>query len=123
VGFHTSPMTCVIDGQAHLVDEDEAVAGIAAGRGTYLALCGHLVHVAALVTSPGRPCPRCAFRLATRDTEAGGAAEPRPQHRKRRAKKRRRRGEAFGHHPAQVRDTAAPGGRDRPTDTKLRTAR
>lgn len=63
--FRSSPLTCTIDGLAHLVSDDAAAAGVAAGRGTYGALCGHTVHAAALVSSAGRPCPRCAAHFET----------------------------------------------------------
>lgn len=61
--FRTSPLTCTIDGLAHLVSDDAAAAGVAARRGTYAAVCGHTVHAAALVCSAGRPCPRCAVHF------------------------------------------------------------
>ena len=52
--------TCTIDGLDHLVSDDAAMLGIAARRGTYTAMCGHLIYVAALVSSAGPLCPRCA---------------------------------------------------------------
>jgi len=55
----TSSFTCTIDGLDHLVSDDAARLGIAARRGTYTAMCGHLVYVAALVSSAGPLCPRC----------------------------------------------------------------
>ena len=57
--FMTSSFTCTIDGLDHLVSADAARLGIAARRGTYTAMCGHLVYVAALVSSAGPLCPRC----------------------------------------------------------------
>lgn len=56
----TSSFTCAMDGFDHLVSDDAAMLGIAARRGTYTAMCGHLVYVAALVSSAGPLCPRCA---------------------------------------------------------------
>ncbi|HXT45893.1 MAG TPA: hypothetical protein VN748_17560 [Pseudonocardiaceae bacterium] len=56
----TSSFTCTMDGFDHLVSDDAATLGIAARRGTYTAMCGHLVYVAALVSSAGPLCPRCA---------------------------------------------------------------
>lgn len=55
------PITCWGDGLDHLVSDDAYAAGVAAGAGLYLALCGH--QVAAQSPSPapaGPPCPRCA---------------------------------------------------------------
>lgn len=57
--FHASPVTCTMDGLAHLISDDAAAAGITAGRGIYTALCGYSVHAAAMVSSAGQPCPRC----------------------------------------------------------------
>lgn len=61
MGSYTSSLTCTVDGLAHLVSDDAAAAGIVAGRGIYMALCGHTVHAAAMVSAIGRPCPRCAL--------------------------------------------------------------
>ena len=55
-----SSFTCTVDGLDHLVSDDAAARGIAARQGTYTAMCGHVVYVAALVTSAGPLCPRCA---------------------------------------------------------------
>jgi hypothetical protein len=55
-----SCFTCTLDGLDHLVSYDAATVGIAARRGTYTAMCGHLVYVAALASSAGPLCPRCA---------------------------------------------------------------
>ena len=55
----TSSFTCTMDGLDHLVSDDAAMLGIAARQGTYTAMCGHLVYVAALVSSAGPLCPRC----------------------------------------------------------------
>lgn len=82
--FRTSPLTCTIDGLAHLVSDDAAAAGVAAGRGTYAALCGHKIHAAALVSAAGRPCTRCASHFgvlrAAMDTMPG-TRRPRRAHR------------------------------------------
>jgi hypothetical protein len=53
-------LTCTVDGLDHLVSADAAAHGIAARQGTYTAMCGHLIYVAALVSSPGPLCSRCA---------------------------------------------------------------
>lgn len=53
-------LTCTADGLDHLISADAAAQGIAARQGTYTAICGHLIYVAALVSSPGPLCPRCA---------------------------------------------------------------
>jgi hypothetical protein len=61
--------TCVVDGLSHLVSDDAAALGVAVRRGTYTALCGHLVYAAALVSSAGPLCRRCthaAMMLACR---------------------------------------------------------
>jgi hypothetical protein len=55
-----SSFTCTVDGLDHLVSDDAAVRGIAARQGTYTAMCGHVVYVAALVSCAGPLCPRCA---------------------------------------------------------------
>ncbi len=55
-----SSFTCTVDGLDHLVSDDAAARGIAARQGTYTAMCGHVVYVAALVTSAGPLCPHCA---------------------------------------------------------------
>jgi hypothetical protein len=55
-----SSFTCTVDGLDHLVSDDAAARGIAARQGTYTAMCGHVVYVAALVTCAGPLCPRCA---------------------------------------------------------------
>jgi hypothetical protein len=61
--YAAASFTCTVDGLDHLVSDDAAARGIAARQGTYTAMCGHVVYVAALVTSAGPLCPRCA-RLA-----------------------------------------------------------
>jgi hypothetical protein len=55
-----SSFTCTMDGLDHLVSDDAAALGIAARRGTYTAMCGHVVYVAALASCSGPLCPRCA---------------------------------------------------------------
>lgn len=89
MGSYTSSLTCTIDGLAHLVSDDAAAAGIAAGRGIYTALCGHPVHAAAMVSATGRPCPRCALH-----TEAIGE----PVGRRRGGGGRTRLRRLLGHH-------------------------
>jgi len=73
--LHAAPLTCTLDGLAHVVSDDAAVAGIAAGRGTYTALCGHTVHAAAMICSAGRPCPRCTQQIQA-SIAAAAAREP-----------------------------------------------
>jgi hypothetical protein len=51
--------TCTVDKLNHFVSDDAAVLGLAAGRGTYGALCGHLIYTAALASSSGSLCPGC----------------------------------------------------------------
>lgn len=58
--YAASSFTCTVDGLDHLVSDDAAARGIAARQGTYTAMCGHVVYVAALVTCAGPLCPRCA---------------------------------------------------------------
>jgi len=55
-------LTCTADGLDHLVSADAAAHGIAARQGTYTAICGHLVYVAPLVSSPGPLCSRWPSR-------------------------------------------------------------
>jgi hypothetical protein len=110
VAFHASSVTCTVDGLAHLVSDDAAVAGIAAGRGVYAALCGHLVHAAAMVSSLGRPCPRCAasFTVTARHAELSvRSATGEPRRRIRSGRKRLRR--LLGRHPDPA-STQAPSG-------------
>ena len=76
IELHAAPLTCTLDGLAHVISADAAVAGITAGRGTYTALCGHTVYAAAMICSAGRPCPRCAQQLAA-SVAAPVAREPR----------------------------------------------
>jgi hypothetical protein len=66
--IRTAPLTCAVDGLAHAVSDEAAAAGIASRTGTYSALCGHMVHAAALICATGRPCPRCALQVQTRRT-------------------------------------------------------
>ena len=58
-GASSFTCTCTMDGIDHLVSDDAATLGIAARRGTYTAMCGHLVYVAALTSSAGPLCSRC----------------------------------------------------------------
>lgn len=88
MGSYMSSLTCTVDGLAHLVSDDAATAGIVARRGIYMALCGHTVHAAAMVSAIGRPCPRCALHV-----EALMAPQPR------RVGGRARLRRLFGHNP------------------------
>ena len=65
-------LTCTADGLDHLVSADAAAHGIAARQGTYTAICGHLVYVAALVSSPGPLCSRCAQSVTQVETAVTG---------------------------------------------------
>ncbi len=56
-------MTSTTDGRAHLLDEQATTAGLAAGHGEYIALCGRLVVAAALVSPPGPTCLDCETAL------------------------------------------------------------
>lgn len=52
-------LTSTADGRDHLISEQATAAGLAAGRGEYVALCGHLVMAAPLVVPPGPTCVDC----------------------------------------------------------------
>ena len=78
MGFLVSSLTCTVDGQAHLVSDDAAAEGVTAGRGTYAALCGHVVRVAAMASSAGPQCPRCT--LVADMVDPGSSAPPRRRH-------------------------------------------
>lgn len=78
MALYTSSLTCTVDGLAHLVSDDAAAEGVIARRGTYAALCGHMVHVAALVSSTGRPCQLCNQQVQS----GGAAARVEPQRRR-----------------------------------------
>jgi hypothetical protein len=67
-------LTCTVDGLDHLVSADAAAQGIAARQGTYTAMCGHLIYVAALVSSAGPLCSRCAQSV----TQVGAAVAGQP---------------------------------------------
>jgi hypothetical protein len=71
-GWRVAPLTCAVDGLAHVVSDEAAAAGIADRSGTYTALCGHRVHAAALICASGKPCPQCAQQV-----EASLASVPR----------------------------------------------
>lgn len=62
----TIPITCVRDGQAHDVTDDNLTAGQRTGE--YQAVCGYLVSAAALVAPIGRPCPECTAVSVTAAT-------------------------------------------------------
>jgi hypothetical protein len=112
-GFHALPLTCTIDGLAHLVSDDAAAAGVAAGRGTYTALCGHTVHAAALVSSAGRPCARCGLHLDALRAEAGVETSNR---------RFRRRGGGGGGRRGRLLSYQTTLARSQPDDTALSTA-
>ncbi|MGH3931370.1 MAG: hypothetical protein ACRDTF_15530 [Pseudonocardiaceae bacterium] len=56
-------MTSTGDGRDHLISEHAMTAGLAAGRGQYVALCGHLAMAAPLVIPPGPTCLDCQTAL------------------------------------------------------------
>jgi len=51
--------------QDHPVPLEEMEAGVAAGQGTYRAVCGHAVQVCAMVTPFGPRCLSCEELLTT----------------------------------------------------------
>lgn len=73
-GLYVSPVTCTVDGLAHLVTD----AALAAHRGTYIAICGHSVVAAPMVCPVGRSCERCAAQIeaAQRSVSARGRHRP-----------------------------------------------
>lgn len=84
MAFHASSLTCTVDGLAHLVSDEAAAAGVVARRGTYIALCGHTVHAAALASSLGRPCPLCDQQAQVGSESDKARSEPRRRRRGRR---------------------------------------
>ncbi|MPZ64871.1 MAG: hypothetical protein GEU83_04940 [Pseudonocardiaceae bacterium] len=73
--LYASPVTCTVDGLAHLVN-DAALA--AANRGTYTAMCGHSVVAAPMVSPIGRPCERCAAQSGAPQRPVSGRGRHRP---------------------------------------------
>ncbi len=61
--LYLSPVTCTIDGLAHLVTDAAMATALAAHQGTYQAVCGHSVRAAPMVCPIGRPCERCAAQI------------------------------------------------------------
>lgn len=59
----STTMTCAVDGRDHLISEQATQAGLTAGQGRYLAVCGHLTVGAAMVTPPGPTCFDCETAL------------------------------------------------------------
>lgn len=55
-------VTCVSDGQAHSVPDDE-LAGRSRLDGYYTAVCGHVVTAAPMEEPDGAPCAVCADRV------------------------------------------------------------
>lgn len=62
--LRTIPVTCVQDGQCHLVTDEQMAAGRHARGGRYQALCGHTVTPMPMIDPDGRPCPSCAVQVA-----------------------------------------------------------
>jgi hypothetical protein len=56
-------MTSTADGRNHLLSQQATTAGLVAGHGKYIALCGRLVVAASLVTPPGPTCLDCETAL------------------------------------------------------------
>ena len=56
-------MTSTADGRNHLLSQQATTAGLVAGHGEYIALCGRLVVAASLVTPPGPTCLDCETAL------------------------------------------------------------
>jgi hypothetical protein len=71
-GFTSRPITVTstADGRDHLINEQTTATGVAHGRGTYLAICGHLVIATPLAAPPGPTCWDCETALH-RTTIAG----------------------------------------------------
>jgi hypothetical protein len=57
------PVTSVIDGTDHAVDIDAMAAGILAGHGRYIAVCGIVIEPAAMSAPPMRQCLACQAAL------------------------------------------------------------
>ena len=76
-----SPLTCQLDGLAHLVTDEAAHAGRLA-RGTYRAVCGALVRATPMVVPAGPPCLVCEMLRSTRTSLRGGLDMPRRRHRR-----------------------------------------
>ncbi|MDQ4033810.1 MAG: hypothetical protein M3332_16840 [Actinomycetota bacterium] len=64
-------MTSFLDGRAHLLNEQATTAGLAAGHGEYIALCGRRVVAAALMAPPGPTCLNCETALHRATTTTG----------------------------------------------------
>ncbi|MGH4018816.1 MAG: hypothetical protein ACRDT0_06160 [Pseudonocardiaceae bacterium] len=64
-GSTTRPatMTSTADGRDHLISEHATTAGLGAGHGEYVALCGHLAVAAPLMIPPGPTCFDCETAL------------------------------------------------------------
>ncbi|HEU0088024.1 MAG TPA: hypothetical protein VFQ77_10300 [Pseudonocardiaceae bacterium] len=56
-------LTSTADGRDHLISEHATAAGLAAGHGEYVALCGHLAVAAPLVVPRGPTCLDCETAL------------------------------------------------------------
>lgn len=66
------PVTCVADGQEHLVTDEQMAAGLVSRTGRYMTLCGHPVWAAFMVCPPGQSCLSCAATLP-RHAVVGGS--------------------------------------------------
>ncbi|MGH3921595.1 MAG: hypothetical protein ACRDTT_01755 [Pseudonocardiaceae bacterium] len=61
-------MTSTADGRDHLIGESAMTAGLVAGRGEYVAVCGRVVVAASMVVPPGPTCLNCETALHRRTT-------------------------------------------------------
>ncbi|MDP8931016.1 MAG: hypothetical protein M3O70_21195 [Actinomycetota bacterium] len=61
--LYVLPVTCTIDGLAHLVTDAAMAIALAAQQGRYPAICGHSVHAAPMACPIGQPCQRCAAHI------------------------------------------------------------
>jgi hypothetical protein len=55
-------LTCIVDGQAHLVVIDVFASAATARHTAFSALCGHSVTVGSMSAPPGPPCTACRRR-------------------------------------------------------------
>jgi hypothetical protein len=56
-------LTCTVDGRDHLISEQATTAGLVAGHGKYVAVCGRVVVAAPLVAPQGPTCMDCETAL------------------------------------------------------------
>jgi hypothetical protein len=78
--FQTLSFTCILDGLDHFVSDDGLAAKLMGKSGAHMALCGHLIQAAALVSPPGPLCPRC-MQLVTEARAMSSSIRPFSQRR------------------------------------------